>query len=354
MPSLTCESADMHVIKTLIVDDSAFVRKVLREIFASSPFIEVIGHAKNGQEALEMAETLKPDVITCDLNMPELDGVSFVKKQFARRPLPIVILTSSPQDTGQVIEALEAGAVDFVQKPSARANDSLRLIREELVQKVKFAAAAKFRSSQPTQLDSGPVLTPARAAENVDIVVLGISTGGPQALRYLLPQFARDFPVPLVMVLHMPIGYTAPFAEKLKETSQLDVQEAFEGCIVAPRQALLAPAGRHLTFKRDASGQVKINLSLRPSDRPHRPSVDVMFQSAAETYGGRVLGVVMTGMGNDGMQGAAWVKAQGGMILTESEESCIIYGMPRSVVESGLSDGEVKLSSMVLEINNRL
>ena len=344
----------MSLVKALIVDDSAFVRKVIREILSSSPYIEVVGQAKNGVDALELVETLKPDVVTCDLNMPELDGVGFVKKQFARHPVPIVILTASPHDTGQVLEALEAGAVDFVQKPSAMANDSLRLIREELIEKVKSAAAATFRTSQPGQLPAGLAKVPARVAKNVDIVVLGISTGGPQALRYLLPQFPKDFPVPLVMVLHMPLGYTAPFAEKLKEISQLDVQEAFDGCVVAPRQALLAPAGRHLSFKRQASGEVKIKLSLRPSDKPHKPSVDVMFQSAAETYGRRVLGVVMTGMGNDGTQGATWIKAQGGMILTESEESCIIYGMPRSVVESGLSDGEVKLSSMAIEINNRL
>ncbi len=188
----------------------------------------------------------------------------------------------------------------------------------------------------------------------MDIVVLGVSTGGPQALRYLIPQFARDFPVPLVIVLHMPLGYTAPFAEKLAEISPLAIKEAFEGCPVLPRQALLAPAGRHLSFQRDSSGQVKIHLSHKPSGKPHKPSVDVLFESAAETYGNRVLGVVMTGMGNDGSEGAAWIKAQGGIILTESEESCIIYGMPRCVVEAGLSDRAVSLVSMAAEINNQL
>jgi len=344
----------MSLIKTLIVDDSAFVRKVIREILSSSPYIEVVGFAKNGAEALEMVETLKPDVITCDLNMPELDGVSFVKKQFARRPVPIIILTASPQDTTHAIEALEAGAIDFVQKPTALASDKLRVIREELIEKVKSAAKASFRESPPVPSASPLVSTPSRVARNVDIVVLGISTGGPQALRYLLPQFARDFPVPLVIVLHMPVGYTAPFAEKLGEISQLAVKEAYAGCPIVPQQALLAPAGRHLSFQRDAAGQVKVRLSQQPPGKPHKPSVDVLFQSAAEIYGKRVLGVVMTGMGNDGTEGAAWVKAQGGMILTESEESCIIYGMPRCVVESGLSDGAVALVSMAMEINNRL
>jgi len=344
----------MRLIKTLIVDDSAFVRKVIREILSSSPYIEVIGHAKNGEEALEMVERLKPDVITCDLNMPELGGVDFVRKQFARQPLPIIILTASPQDTAQVIAALEAGAIDFVQKPSALATDALRLIREELIEKVKSAAGATFHAPVVVPKKTARVISPPATPRNVDIVVLGISTGGPQALRYLIPQFAKDFPVPLVMVLHMPMGYTRPFADKLGEISQLPVKEAYEGCPVVPRQALLAPAGRHLTFLRDASGQVKIQLSHRPMGKPHKPSVDVMFQSAAETYRKKVLGVVMTGMGNDGTEGAAWIKAQGGIVLTESEETCTIYGMPRCVVEAGLSDGAVGLASMAVEINARL
>ena len=344
----------MELVKTLIVDDSAFVRKVIREILSSSPYIEVVGQAKNGEEALELVETLKPDVVTCDLNMPELDGVGFVKKQMSRRPLPIIILTASPQDTGQVIEALEAGAVDFVQKPTALANDQLRQIREELIESVKSAAKATSRVRPAAVSTAKRITAPSGAATKVDIVVLGISTGGPQALRYLMPQFAKDFPVPLVIVLHMPVGYTAPFAEKLAEISQLSLKEAYEGCPVMAQQALLAPAGRHLSFKRGANGQVTIRLAHKPPGKPHKPSVDVMFQSAAETYGKRVLGVVMTGMGNDGTEGAAWIKAQGGMILTESEDSCIIYGMPRCVVESGLSDKEVALVSMVAEINKQL
>jgi two-component system chemotaxis response regulator CheB len=185
-------------------------------------------------------------------------------------------------------------------------------------------------------------------------VVLGISTGGPQALRYLLPRFAEDFPVPLVIVLHMPVGYTGPFAEKLNELSRLRVREAFEGGIVQANEALLAPAGQHLKFKRTGGGRVAAQLSSQPAGKPHQPSVDVLFQSAAETYGARVLGVVMTGMGDDGKEGAACIKARGGTVLTQNEASCVIYGMPRSVVEAGLSDGEVALTSLAEEIGNRL
>jgi len=223
-----------------------------------------------------------------------------------------------------------------------------------LIEKVKAAAlapAASLVAALPVA--ETPVTTHSKAAR-IDLVVLGVSTGGPQALRYLLPQFTPDFPVPLVMVLHMPIGYTAIFAEKLAEISKIPVREAFEGCAVKAGEALLAPAGRHLTFKKTPSGQVVTQLSIQPMDKPHRPSVDVMFQSAAQIYRHRLLGVVMTGMGDDGKQGSAWIKSQGGTVITESEESCVIYGMPRSVAEAGLSDAAVPLSCMAAEITERL
>jgi len=343
----------MGLIRTIIVDDSAFVRKVVRQMLSGSPRIDVVGLARNGEDALQLVESLRPDVVTCDLIMPELDGVGFVRRQMARRPLPILILTASPQDAERVLEALEAGAVDFVQKPTALASQELLFIREELIRKVEAAAQTRTQTFSPRPEPKPVIVEPAGAA-NVDIVVLGISTGGPQALRYLVPEFAADFPVPLVMVLHMPVGYTAFFAEKLAEVSQLPVREASDGCIVHAGEALLAPAGRHLSFRRGADGQVSVQLSVQPLDKPHRPSVDVMFKSAAQIFGRRVLGVVMTGMGDDGKEGARWIKAQGGTILTESEESWIVYGMPRSVVESELSDASFPLTSMAEEISKRL
>jgi two-component system, chemotaxis family, protein-glutamate methylesterase/glutaminase len=344
----------MEIIRVVIVDDSAFVRKVVREMLSSCAHIEVVGMAGNGCDALQMVEELQPDVVTCDLLMPELDGVGFVRQQMERRPLPILILTASPQDAERVLEALDAGAVDFIQKPTALANDQLLLIRETLVEKVSAAAQAPSWALSRKPAPPAAVSLPARASLRVDIVVLGVSTGGPQALRYLLPQLAADFPAPLVMVLHMPTGYTALFAQKLDEISHLRVKEATEGCAVLRSEALLAPAGRHLSFQQNADDHVTVKLSIQPLNKPHRPSVDVLFQSAAEIYGSRVLGVVMTGMGDDGKKGAAAIKAQGGTVLTESEESCIIYGMPRSVVEAGYSDASVPLASLAEEINKRV
>ena len=343
----------MAIIRTVIVDDSAFVRKVVREMLSRSPQIDVVGMARNGEEGLRIVAEMQPDVVTCDLLMPELDGVTFVREQMARKPLPILILTASPQDADRVLAALEAGAVDFVQKPTALANNGLLAMREELVQKIKAAALAPRRPVLAAPVKSPP-LPPARPATRVDIVVLGISTGGPQALRYLIPRFPADLPAPLVIVLHIPVGYTALFAEKLSEISTLPIREATDGCPVRPHEALLAPAGRHLTFQRSPDGEVRVRLSLQPLDKPHRPSVDVLFESAARVYEHRVLGVVMTGMGDDGKLGAACIKQAGGSILTEAEESCIIYGMPRSVVEAGLSDGAVPLTSMAEEICKRL
>jgi two-component system, chemotaxis family, protein-glutamate methylesterase/glutaminase len=343
-----------QLIRTLIVDDSAFVRKVVREMLSRSPFIDVVGTARDGDEALEMVEQLKPDVVTCDLQMPRLDGVMFVREQMSRRPLPILILTASAEDGERALEAINAGAIDFMQKPTALANHEILVIRDELVEKVKAAARAPIATLRQELPASPEAPVFGKRSTNFDVVVIGISTGGPQALRYLIPQFPADFPVPVAMVLHMPVGYTELFAEKLDELAPLDVTEAQEGDPLVPGSALLAPAGRHMMFRRMTNGHVVTQLSVEPVALPHRPAVDILFQSAAEVYRSRVLAVVMTGMGSDGRQGAAWVKAQGGTVLTEAEESCVIYGMPRSVVEAGLSDGAVPLGRMAQAIMERL
>jgi two-component system chemotaxis response regulator CheB len=341
------------VIRVLVVDDSAFVRKVVSEILSRSPFIEVVGMARDGEEALAMVESLQPDVVTCDLLMPLMDGVEFVRRQIQRRPLPILILTASPEDGELVLEAMAAGAVDLVRKPTALANDQLLEIRQELIEKVKDCARAAVHQIRPLIPVAAAKVVPHRPTK-VDIVVIGISTGGPQALRYLLPQIPADFPVPIAIVLHMPVGYTELFAQKLNELTPLTVKEARDGDPVRAGEVIVAQAGRHLLLKRTAAKKVVIELATGPGDKPHRPSVDVLFQSAAETYRSRVLAVVMTGMGDDGKQGAAWVKAQGGVVLTEAEESCVIYGMPRAVVECGLSDAAYPLDAMAQGIIKHL
>ncbi|MGC8872858.1 MAG: protein-glutamate methylesterase/protein-glutamine glutaminase [Chloroflexia bacterium] len=342
-----------RTIRVLVVDDSAYIRKVVSQMLSRSPVIEVVGTARDGREALEKVVELDPDVVTLDLIMPELDGVGFLREQMARRPIPVVVVSIASETGELAFQALQAGAVDFVQKPTALATERVFEISDELVEKVKAAAAVSVdRLKALTEAPPAPPLAPpARPrAGPVDIVVIGVSTGGPQALRFLIPQLPPDFPVPVAIVLHMPVGYTELYAQKLDEVCPLKVVEAREGDEARPGVVLLAPAGRHLTLVRTTDERVTAHLDIRPMDTLHRPSADVLFRSAAETYDGRVLGVVLTGMGSDGKEGAAWIKARGGLVFTEAEETCVVYGMPRSVAEAGLSDRSIPLHEMARAI----
>lgn len=341
------------IIKVLIVDDSAYIRKVLKQILMRSPFIEVVGTARNGLDALEKVEELNPDVITLDLIMPEMNGVEFLYEQMKRKPIPVII-TSIASETGEMgLEALEAGAIDFVQKPTALATEKVFEIAEEMIAKVKAAASVPMermvrqeevavKELQTRQMDT--------IRGNYDMVVIGVSTGGPQALRLIIPQLPKDFPVPVAIVLHMPVGYTALYAEKLNEISRLEVLEAREGLEFKPGRVIVAQAGKHLTFSQSGSKTYLAHLDARPIDTLHRPAVDVLFKSAAETFDKRVLGIVLTGMGSDGREGCMWIKSKGGKILTEAEETCVVYGMPRSVDEAGLSDKSVPIYHLIQTI----
>jgi two-component system chemotaxis response regulator CheB len=348
-----------RVIRVLVVDDSAFIRKVVSQMLSRSPFIEVVGTARDADEALEQVAEKKPDVVTLDLIMPgRLDGVGFLREQMARAPVPVVVCSIAHDSGETALAALDAGAVDFVQKPTALATEKVFDIAEELVAKVKAAATVQMgrlldaggAHADAAASAGGVAVATEPAKRRVDIVVIGLSTGGPQALRQLLPRFGADFPVPIAVVLHMPVGYTDLFARRIDEISALHVMEARHGDLIRPGTALLAPAGRHLTFRGRPDGTVSAHLDQRPFDTQHRPSVDVLFRAAADTFDGRVLGVVMTGMGDDGLMGAAHIKAAGGRILTEAQSSCVVYGMPRAVDEATLSDRSVPLDSMAESI----
>lgn len=342
-----------RILRVLVVDDSAYIRKVISLMLSRSPFIEVIGTARDGEDALELVEKLNPDVVVLDLVMPHMDGIEFLKRQMERRPAPVVVVSVEDETGEMALAALDAGAVDFIRKPTALATERVYEISDELISKVKAAAKASpssLNSLFANKPSGAEPAMPAVRSGKIDIVVMGISTGGPQGLKYLIPQFPADFPVPIATVLHMPVGYTQMYAQKLNEISKLEVVEAREGDPVRPGVMLLAPAGRHLSFHRIKNGEVVTHLDARPFDTLHRPSVDVLFQSAGDVYHDRVLGVVMTGMGSDGRQGAAWIKSQGGLIYVESEKTCVVYGMPRSVLEAGLSDRVVPLDQMAQAI----
>lgn len=340
------------IVRVLVVDDSAYVRKVVKQMLSRSPFIEVVGTARDGREALELVEQLHPDVVTTDLIMPNMDGVEFLREQMKRHPVPTIVVSIANEGGEMALEALDAGAIDFVQKPTALATEKVFEISNELIQKVKAAASVSLKRLSPVPTHdkvSVPLVRTSRSGL-IEIVVLGISTGGPQALTFLIPQLPANLPVPVAVVLHMPVGYTEMFAHRLNEISPLKVSEAREGEEVQAGKVFIAPAGRHLSFVRKVDGTVVTHLDARPFDTLHRPSVDVMFQSAADVFRDRILGIVMTGMGSDGKQGAAWIKAQGGLIFTEAEETCVVYGMPRSVDESGLSDKSVPLNQIATAI----
>lgn len=336
------------VIRVLIVDDSAYIRKVLTQILQRSPFIEVVGTAQNGLEALEKVKELNPDVITLDLIMPEMDGITFIEEQMKRQPKPIVVCSIASETGELAIKALELGAVDFIQKPTALATEKIFEITEEIINKVKAASSVDLKKFE-TQLK----VIPEKPIELKEIkptkeaVVIGVSTGGPQALRSLIPLLPQNFPVPILIVLHMPEGYTKLFAEKLNEISNLQVIEAQGGELVQPGFVYLAKAGKHLLVERRSDGLVYTKIDVKPLDLPHRPSVDILFSSAAEVFKEKLIGVVLTGMGDDGLKGCREIKKFGGKVFSESEATAIVYGMPKVVFDAGLSDKQINLYEVV-------
>jgi two-component system, chemotaxis family, protein-glutamate methylesterase/glutaminase len=336
-----------RVLRVLIVDDSAYVRKVIRQMLSRSPFIDVVGTARDGEEGLALVEELHPDVVTVDLIMPGMGGLGFIREQMSRTPVPTLIVSIANESSQLVLDALDAGAIDFVQKPSALATEKVFEMADELVEKVKAAGSVRLAPIKAEPAGPAPRLLGdgAKPKPQLDIVLIGISTGGPQALKQLVPRLPADFPVPIAIVMHMPVGYTELYAQRLNDLCPLEVHEAREGDELRRGSVLLAPAGRHLTFKHLKSSIVA-QLNARPFDTLHRPSVDVLFRSGAETYGSAVLGVVMTGMGNDGREGSSYIKSKGGIVFAESEESCVVFGMPRAVIEAGLADRTVSLQQL--------
>ena len=328
-------------VRTLVVDDSAFARKVMREVLAADPRIEVIGIARDGLEALEQIAELKPDVVTLDLVMPNLDGVGVLRALQSPKP-SVVVVSVSDAESDLGILALESGAIDLVHKPTALATAQLYELGTELVEKVILAAGARAPAGfLPQPAVRRPPLRIEHALRT-DLLVIGTSTGGPQALTRLLTSLPADFPVPIAIVLHIPAGYTAPMAHRLDELCAIEVHEAVDGMKLRPGVAILARGGEHLAIA--VNGAVRVGGE--GGSEAHTPSVDLLFRSAARHYGARVLGVVMTGMGSDGVEGARNIVAVGGRVLAESESSCIVYGMPRSIVEAGLAAAQAPLDHL--------
>lgn len=331
-------------IRVVIVDDSAFVRKVLRDLLSASPDIEVVGVARDGLDALEKVAELKPDVLTLDLMMPNLDGLG-VLESLPREAPRVIVVSSSGTETELGVAALQAGALDIVRKPTALATDQLYEVRDELVRKVKQAALAR-----PQRFTRVPEQRLAMtAAHTREVVVLGTSTGGPQAITRLLADLPGSLPVPIVIALHIPSGYTEALAARLNAGSPLEVREAEHGMELRPGLAVLARGGAHLRIVRRGANHC-VEVDERQGSLAHAPSVDVLFESAAGAFGSRTLGVVLTGMGDDGLLGSGAIHRAGGSVLTEAERSCVVFGMPRCVEEAGYSASQVSLDEMPAEI----
>lgn len=338
-------------IRVLVVDDSAFARKVIREILSASPRIVVVGTARDGLEALERVIELKPDVITLDLVMPNLDGVGVLRAlpQAGRPRVIVVSISDGNSDLG--VEALQAGAIDIVQKPTALATDRLFELADELTKKVIIAASASAgREESPSS--TGVIPSPLHG--RIRIVVIGTSTGGPQALSRLIPALPGDLPVPVAVALHIPAGYTDALSRRLDAASALRVVEAtISKTELTPGLAVIARGGTHLVITRGERGPAA-ELDFSAQKSPYTPSVDLLFWTAADVYGDGVLGVVLTGMGDDGLLGSRAIRDAGGAVLVESAMSCIVDGMPRAVRSAGLAVGEAPLTSMATRIASML
>jgi two-component system, chemotaxis family, protein-glutamate methylesterase/glutaminase len=329
-------------IRVLVVDDSAFARKVLREVLGSAPDIELVGIARDGLEALEKAAELRPDVMTLDLVMPSVDGLGVLDGLDPEHGPRVLIVSTASVDSELALSALERGAVDIVSKPTSLATDRLYELRDELIMKVRMAAAV--RRSRLVAAAARPQRSPTVTTTRT-MLVIGTSTGGPQALTRLLTALPGDFPLPIAVALHIPEGYTSALAKRIHDGAALEVVEAHEGLALQPGRAVIARGGSHLRVTM-LDGTPRCTLSRVPADSLYFPSVDVLFGSAADHLGRGVVGLVLTGMGDDGSRGAARIREAGGLVFTESASSCIVYGMPRCVAEQGNSDGEAPLDGL--------
>jgi two-component system chemotaxis response regulator CheB len=330
-------------LRVLVVDDSAFVRQALVRMLSGEPDIEVVGQASDGREGIEKAKALKPDVVTLDVQMPRMGGLEALEVLMATDPVPVLLLSSQTRDGADVtLRGLELGALDFVDKSRVQGNMNLLNLAEEL--KAKIRAIARVHVSR-RQIAEDRRLVERRHKARADVVVLATSTGGPPALQAILPKLPRALPCSLLIVQHMPVGFTRSLAERLNARSEVPVREAEDGDVVEPGQVLIAPAGQHLKLRRRGAS-VKAVLDEEPRQALHRPSADVLMASVARVYGSRCLGVVLTGMGSDGTEGLRLIHEAGGRTLAEAEETCVIYGMPKSAVEAGVVDESVPLHDM--------
>lgn len=347
-------------IKVLVVDDSAFMRKVIADMISSDETLEVVGVAKNGEEALQMIVKFKPDVVTMDVEMPKMDGLTALKQIMEVNPMPVIMLSSlTTNGAVETLKALDYGAFDFITKPTSLIKVSTPEIRDELINMIKIASRTKVKTPSQSVVKPRPSIPITPRTEKTEaptgktkfkkIIAIGTSTGGPRALQDVVPFIPKDIDAGILIVQHMPPGFTKSLAERLDHMSQITVKEAEDGDIMRAGCAYLAPGDSHIKVTKQ-SGQYVIKLDNGERVSGHKPSVDAMMYSIANLNESNVIGVIMTGMGADGAEGLKKVKEAKGYVIAQDEESCVVFGMPKSTIKLGVVDKVVSLTHIASEI----
>lgn len=359
-------------IRVLIADDSAFMRKVLHSILLAEPGFEVVGEARDGREAVAQCEALKPDVVSMDINMPHVDGLQATEQIMSTNPRPILVVSSETREGAEItLKALELGAIDFVAKPSSGVDLDMSSVRDELVRKLRVAAKVRVvRTASKTKLaqeiaTSAPRTEPgmkgeskseasrangARSHSKFPLVVIAASTGGPATLMKLAPSLPREFPGAMIIVQHMPGSFTAQFSQQMSESSSIRVKEAEPGEILAPGTVYVCPGSHHMRV----SPTGRVTLDDGPRILGYRPCADVTLESAAEYAGPMCIGVILTGMGNDGTRGAQAVRDAGGYVLAQDEATSVIFGMNAEAIRAGAVDQVLPIDNIFAAIEKRI
>lgn len=360
------------MIKVLVVDDSPFMRLALTKILESDKEIQVVGTAGDGLDCLEKVKKLAPDVVALDIKMPKLDGLKTLQRIMAEHPTPVVMISSLTREGAkESFEALDLGAVDFAPKPSGEISSNIGKQKNEIIQKIKWASHAKLgpprtgrmkeEIDHPHPAVPSPIQKPVSPPPvkrplgpgRLKAIAIGVSTGGPKSLLEILPRIGPDLPVPIFIAQHMPHGFTASFAKRLNDCSSFPVKEVENNETVRDGVAYLAAGGFHMMLVRHGTNRVAVKLTQPQGDLIYIPSVDVLFNSAAEVYEGHLLGILLTGMGHDGVQGMENIKRSGGTTIAEDESTCVIFGMPKGAIEKGVADfilPSTKIADKIVEL----
>lgn len=352
-------------IKAVVIDDSAFMRKSLSIILSSDPDIEIVGTARDGLEGFELVKNTKPDIVTLDIEMPRMDGLTALKKIMAECPTQVVMVSSLTTDGAEAtIKALELGAVDFIPKEMSFVSVNIVNIKEELIRKIKTLVKSKALTSrlQKIRTNGGkpgedilkPKTTGSLPKFGYKAIALGISTGGPLSLQKVVPFLKQQCDIPIFIVQHMPPKFTKSLADRLNNMSPLTVKEAEDREEVQNGTVYIAPGGFHMKMSKNGNGKIYVNISENPGDTLHRPSVDVMIESVLDVYGKYTLGIIMTGMGKDGAEGIKHLKQLGGYCMAQDEGTCVVYGMPKAIVDAGYADVIAPLEKIPEIINKAI